>query len=119
LAWAEVVHADRIYTGVNSVDYSGYPDCRPEYIDAFQAMANLATKRGVEGEPIEICSPLIDMSKKQIVEAGLELQVEFAMTVSCYSANASGEACGSCDACRLRAAGFASAGLKDPTHYFN
>jgi 7-cyano-7-deazaguanine synthase len=117
LAWAEVVNADRIYTGVNAVDYSGYPDCRPEYLDAFQKMANLATKRGVEGDPVEVCSPLIDLSKQQIVEAGLDLGVDFSMTVSCYSANAAGEACGTCDACRLRSAGFAAAGTKDPTPY--
>lgn len=117
LAWAEVVNADRIYTGVNAVDYSGYPDCRPEYLNAFQNMANLATKRGVEGNPVEVLSPLINLSKQQIIETGLKLAVDFAMTVSCYSANAAGEACGTCDACRLRSAGFDAAGVKDPTRY--
>jgi len=117
LAWAEVVAADRIYTGVNAVDYSGYPDCRPEYIDAFQTMANLATKRGVEGDPIEVCSPLINLSKQQIVEKGLALGVDYSQTISCYSANEQGEACGTCDACRLRRAGFEAAGVDDPTRY--
>jgi 7-cyano-7-deazaguanine synthase len=117
LAYAEVVHADAIYTGVNAVDYSGYPDCRPEYVAAFQAMANLATKRGVEGTPIQVRSPLITLSKQQIVERGLELGVDFANTVSCYSAGSDGSACGVCDACRLRRAGFSAAGVSDPTRY--
>ncbi len=117
LAYAEVVNADRIYTGVNAVDYSGYPDCRPEYIDGFQRMANLATKRGVEGNPIIIESPLLNLSKRQIVEQGLALGVDFAATVSCYSADSEGRACGVCDACRLRKEGFAAAGVSDPTRY--
>ena len=117
LAYAEVVCADSIYTGVNAVDYSGYPDCRPDYIAAFEDMANLATKRGIEGSPISICSPLIRLSKQQIVNRGLALGVDYAATVSCYSANAAGQACGLCDACRLRRAGFAAAGAPDPTRY--
>ena len=117
LAYAEVVNADAIYTGINAVDYSGYPDCRPEYVAAFQAMANLATKRGVEGLPVQICSPLINLSKQQIVERGLELGVDFGSTVSCYSAAIDGAACGVCDACRLRRAGFVAAGVDDPTRY--
>jgi len=117
LAYAEVVNAEAIYTGINAVDYSGYPDCRPEYLAAFQAMANLATKRCVEGEPIQVRSPLINMSKRQIVERGLELGVDFGSTVSCYSAAIDGSACGVCDACRLRRAGFVAAGIIDPTRY--
>ena len=117
LAWAEVLDADRIYTGVNAVDYSGYPDCRPEYVAAFQAMANLATKRGTEGDPIRILSPLIELSKSDIVKLGAGLGVDYSMTVSCYSADASGAACGHCDACDLRRKGFDEAGLSDPTRY--
>jgi len=117
LAWAEVVDADKIYCGVNAVDYSGYPDCRPEYVDSFQAMANLATKRGVEGRPLEIVAPLIAMSKADIVSCGVELGVDFGLTVSCYSAADDGAACGHCDACELRRAGFAEAGIADPTRY--
>jgi 7-cyano-7-deazaguanine synthase len=117
LAWAEVVDADAIYAGVNAVDYSGYPDCRPEYIAAFQAMANLATKRTTEGRSLEIRTPLIEMSKADIVRTGHELGVDFAQTVSCYSADASGAACGHCDACELRRQGFRDAGLNDPTRY--
>jgi 7-cyano-7-deazaguanine synthase len=117
LAWAEVLEADSIYTGVNAVDYSGYPDCRPEYIAAFQGMANLATKRAVEGQPMAILAPLIDMSKGDIVKLGDRLGVDFSLTVSCYSADARGAACGHCDACRLRQEGFLAAGLPDPTRY--
>jgi len=117
LAWAEVLGADRIYAGVNAVDYSGYPDCRPEYIEAFQAMANLATKRTVEGKKLEIAAPLIDMSKAEIIRLGTTLGVDFAMTVSCYSADEAGAACGHCDACELRRAGFTEARLEDPTRY--
>jgi 7-cyano-7-deazaguanine synthase len=117
LAWAEVLNADRIYAGVNAVDYSGYPDCRPAYIDAFQSMANLATKRAVEGQALEICTPLIDLSKAQIVELGAQLGVDFGLTVSCYSAADDGAACGHCDACELRRDGFVAAGLADPTRY--
>lgn len=117
LAWAEVLEADYIYAGVNAVDYSGYPDCRPEYIAAFQAMANLATRRGVEGRPVRLCTPLMSLGKAQIIREGTGLGVDFAMTVSCYQADSSGAACGYCDACRLRRAGFAAAGLTDPTRY--
>jgi len=117
LAWAEVLDADLIYTGVNAVDYSGYPDCRPEYVDAFQKMANLATKRGVEGNPIEIRSPLINLGKDEIITAGLGLGVDYSQTISCYAATDDGLACGQCDACRLRAEGFRSAGVEDPTRY--
>jgi len=118
LALAEVLDADRIYVGVNAIDYSGYPDCRPEYLAAFQAMANLATKRGVEGQPIEIRAPLLRLSKAEIVRRGSELGVDFSRTVSCYQANLAGHACGRCDACRLRQQGFADAGVADPTRYF-
>jgi 7-cyano-7-deazaguanine synthase len=117
LAWAEVLEADSIYTGVNAVDYSGYPDCRPEYIAAFQNMANLATRRAVEGQPMAIIAPLIDMTKGDIVKLGRRLGVDFSLTVSCYSADARGAACGHCDACRLRQEGFLAAELPDPTHY--
>ena len=117
LAWAEVLNAGMIYVGINAVDYSGYPDCRPEYLDAFQAMANLATRRGVEGKPVQIRAPLIDMGKRQIIETGIQLGVDYAATVSCYQADADGGACGRCDACRLRKAGFEAAGITDPTRY--
>ncbi len=117
LGLAEVLDADRIYAGMNAVDYSGYPDCRPAYINAFQQLANLATKRGVEGRPIVLHAPLLSMSKADIVRTGLGLGVAFAATVSCYQANAAGEACGNCDACRLRRAGFVAAGVADPTRY--
>ena len=117
LALAEVTDSSRIYTGVNAVDYSGYPDCRPEFIAAFQAMADRATKRGVEGEPVSIETPLISLSKAEIVQTGIELGVDFSLTVSCYQADANGLACGRCDACRLRAAGFNDAGVDDPTRY--
>ena len=117
LAWAEVLEADAIYAGVNAVDYSGYPDCRPEYIVAFQAMANLATKRTTEGAQLEIRTPLIDMSKADIVRIGDELGVDFALTVSCYSADEAGTACGHCDACELRRQGFREAGIADATRY--
>ncbi len=117
LAWAEVLDADSIYVGVNSVDYSGYPDCRPEYIAAFQAMANLATKRTVEGQQLEVRTPLIDMSKAEIVTEGVRLGVDFSLTVSCYRADGNGAACGHCDACELRREGFRAAGVDDPTLY--
>jgi 7-cyano-7-deazaguanine synthase len=117
LAWAEVLEADSIYTGVNAIDYSGYPDCRPEYIAAFQVMANLATRRTVEGSMLEIRTPLIALSKAAIVSLGSELGVDFRMTVSCYSADSNGAACGHCDACRLRRDGFLAAGIPDPTRY--
>ena len=117
LGWAEVVSAADIFVGVNAVDYSGYPDCRPEFIEAFERLARLATKAGVEGVPFRVQAPLIDMSKADIIRAGAELGVDFSMTVSCYQADANGAACGKCDSCRLRAAGFAAAQLPDPTRY--
>ncbi len=117
LGWAEVLDADFIYIGVNAVDYSGYPDCRPEYIEAFQYMANLALKRSVEGRPILIRAPLLELTKARIVLKGIELGVDFAQTVSCYQADEAGRACGHCDACRLRRIGFSDAGMEDPTHY--
>lgn len=117
LAWAEVLEARDIYIGVNAVDYSGYPDCRPEFIAAFQAMANLATRAGVEGRPFTVHAPLIAMSKADIIRAGTGLGVDYASTVSCYQADEDGRACGRCDSCRLRAAGFRDAGLPDPTRY--
>ena len=117
LAWAEVLGANDIFVGVNAVDYSGYPDCRPEYIAAFQAMANLATKAGVEGQILRIHTPLIDLSKAEIIRMGHELGVDYALTVSCYQADHAGQACGVCDSCRLRQAGFAAAELPDPTRY--
>ncbi|HMV55157.1 MAG TPA: 7-cyano-7-deazaguanine synthase QueC [Rhodocyclaceae bacterium] len=117
LAWAEVLDARHIFIGVNAVDYSGYPDCRPEYIAAFEAMANLATRAGVEGTPVRIEAPLIALSKADIIRTGLHLGVDYALTVSCYQADAAGRACGLCDSCRLRRAGFADAGVADPTRY--
>ena len=117
LGWAEVLGAAEIHCGVNAVDYSGYPDCRPEFIAAFESLARLATKAGVEGHPIRIVAPLIRLSKAEIVREGLRLGVDFASTVSCYQADAQGRACGHCDACRLRAEGFAAAGVPDPTRY--
>lgn len=117
LAWAEVLEARAIYIGVNAVDYSGYPDCRPEYIRAFQAMARLATKAGVEGQGVDIQAPLIDLTKAAIIRRGLELGVDYALTVSCYQADDAGRACGVCDSCRLRAQGFRDAGVTDPTQY--
>jgi 7-cyano-7-deazaguanine synthase len=117
LGWAEVLGSTDIFIGVNAVDYSGYPDCRPEYIAAFQTLAGLATKAGVEGAEFHIHTPLIQLSKADIIRRGTELGVDYALTVSCYSADGEGRACGVCDACRLRAAGFAAAGIADPTHY--
>ena len=117
LGWAEVLGAADIFCGVNAVDYSGYPDCRPEFIEAFERLANLATKAGVEGAGIRVHAPLQHMSKADIVREGLRLDVDFAATVSCYRADAEGRACGHCDACRLRAEGFAGAGAIDPTRY--
>ena len=118
LGWAEVLGARDIFIGVNAVDYSGYPDCRPEFIEAFERMANLATKAGVEGQGFRIQAPLQAMSKAEIVQAGVQQGVDYALTVSCYQADDQGRACGKCDSCRLRAAGFATAGLVDPTRYF-
>lgn len=117
LAHAEVVAADAIFTGANAVDYSGYPDCRPEFIAAFERLANLATKRAIEGHPITIEAPIVRMTKADIVRRGHALGVDYAPTVSCYEADAEGRACGSCDACRLRREGFRAAGLADPTRY--
>ncbi|MGH8037640.1 MAG: 7-cyano-7-deazaguanine synthase QueC [Stenotrophomonas sp.] len=117
LGWAEVLGANDIFCGVNAVDYSGYPDCRPEFISAFQTLANLATKAGVEGAGIQVHAPLQFLSKADIVREGVRLGVDFGLTVSCYNADASGAACGHCDACRLRAQGFADAGVADPTRY--
>ena len=117
LGWAEVVEAHDIFIGVNAVDYSGYPDCRPEFISAFQHLANLATKAGVEGESVKIHTPLIDLSKAEIIKQGQALNVDYRMTVSCYSADSDGHACGVCDACRLRKTGFEEAGCVDPTRY--
>jgi 7-cyano-7-deazaguanine synthase len=117
LGWAEVIGASNIFVGVNAIDYSGYPDCRPEFIEAFERLAGLATKAGVEGARFKIESPLIDMSKADIIRTGTELGVDFSITVSCYQASPDGRACGKCDSCRLRAAGFAQAGMSDPTRY--
>jgi 7-cyano-7-deazaguanine synthase len=117
LGWAEVLGACDIFIGVNAVDYSGYPDCRPEFVAAFEAMANLATRAGVEGRRLTIHTPLIDMSKGEIIRAGLALGVDYGLTVSCYQASADGLACGSCDSCRLRRGGFLEAGIPDPTRY--
>ncbi|MDB4140154.1 7-cyano-7-deazaguanine synthase QueC [Candidatus Thioglobus sp.] len=117
LAWAEVIDCQKIYIGVNALDYSGYPDCRPEFIKAFEDMANLATKQSVEGEKIEIKTPLISMSKAEIIQKGLSLGVDYSQTISCYLANSNGEACGECDACVLRINGFNNANVKDPTFY--
>ncbi len=117
LGWAEVLEAHEIFIGVNAVDYSGYPDCRPEFISAFQNLANLATKAGVEGGHVKIHTPLIALSKSEIIKLGMSLDVNYRMTVSCYSADAKGHACGKCDACRLRKVGFEYAGVIDPTRY--
>ncbi|HSR01692.1 MAG TPA: 7-cyano-7-deazaguanine synthase QueC [Methylophilaceae bacterium] len=117
LAWAEVIGALDIYIGVNALDYSGYPDCRAEYVKAFQEMANLATKAAVEGQTITIHAPLIDMTKAEIIAEGTALGVDYSKTVSCYQANNLGQACGVCDSCRLRKEGFAKAGIADPTIY--
>jgi 7-cyano-7-deazaguanine synthase len=117
LAWAEVLRAQDIFIGVNAVDYSGYPDCRPAFIEAFERMANLATKAAVEGYPLTVHGPLLNMSKAEIIRQGQALGVDFAQTVSCYQADAEGRACGVCDSCRLRRAGFSTAGINDPTLY--
>lgn len=117
LGWAEVLDADFIYVGVNAVDYSGYPDCRPEYIEAFQRVADLATRRSIEGNPIRIETPLIDLSKADIIRRGAALNLNYSLTVSCYQADEEGHACGVCAACRLRRAGFEEAEIPDPTRY--
>ncbi|MDT8311116.1 MAG: 7-cyano-7-deazaguanine synthase QueC [Methylophaga sp.] len=117
LGWAEVLAADAIFVGVNAVDYSGYPDCRPDYIKAFETMANLATKRGVEGHLLQIHAPLMQLSKADIIQQGSELGVDYSQTISCYQADNFGRACGRCDSCRFRQQGFADAGIADPTPY--
>lgn len=117
LGWAEVLQAHAIYVGVNAVDYSGYPDCRPEFISAFETLANLATKTGVEGHKLSIHAPLINMSKADIIKQGIKLGIDYSQTVSCYQADNSGKACGRCDSCRLRRQGFEQAGIADPTQY--
>jgi 7-cyano-7-deazaguanine synthase len=117
LAWAEVLQAQHIFLGANAIDYSGYPDCRPEYLKAYEAMANLATKAAVEGRKITIRAPLIDLPKKDILKLALELGVDPAQTVSCYQPDADGRACGVCDACRIRKSGFADAKIRDSTRY--
>ncbi len=117
MAWAEVVGATEIFIGVNALDYSGYPDCRPEYLEAFAKMANLATKAGVEGRKLQIRAPLMEMTKKEIIQQGVALGVDYSLTHSCYDPAADGRACGGCDSCRLRLKGFAEAGLTDPVLY--
>lgn len=117
LAWAEVLGAQDIFFGVNAVDYSGYPDCRPEYVAAFEGLANLATQAAVEGKPLKLHAPLLHMSKAEIIRQGIELGVDFALTVSCYQADSAGRACGVCDSCRLRRVGFDEAGIGDVTRY--
>jgi 7-cyano-7-deazaguanine synthase len=117
LAWAEVLQAQDIFIGVNAVDYSGYPDCRPEYVAAFERMANLATRAAVEGKPLTLHAPLLHLSKAEIIREGVRLGVDYALTVSCYQADEQGRACGRCDSCRLRREGFAAAGVPDPTRY--
>jgi 7-cyano-7-deazaguanine synthase len=118
LAWAEVLDAQHIFFGANAVDYSGYPDCRPEFVRSFERLANLATKAAAEGKPLTVNTPIISLTKADIVRRGAALGVDYALTVSCYQADAQGRACGACDACRLRRAGFVEAGLADPTRYF-
>ncbi len=117
LAWAEVLAAEAIFIGVNAVDYSGYPDCRPAFIQAFETLANLATKRGVEGQRLTLHAPLIEWTKAQIIQRGTELGVDYSETVTCYQADDAGRACGRCEACQLRRAGFRDAGIDDPTRY--
>lgn len=117
LAWAEVLDADALFIGVNSLDYSGYPDCRPEFIEAYARMMNLATKKGVEGGEISLQTPLIHLSKAEIIKTGIRLGVDYSLTVSCYQADEDGAACGVCDSCLLRKAGFRDAGVEDPTRY--
>jgi 7-cyano-7-deazaguanine synthase len=117
LAWAEVLHAQDIFFGVNAVDYSGYPDCRPEYVAAFERMANLATQAAVEGRPLTLHAPLLHLTKAEIIRQGVRLGVDYGLTVSCYQADEAGRACGRCDSCRLRREGFQSAGVPDSTRY--
>lgn len=117
LAWAEILDINDIFIGVNAVDYSGYPDCRPEYIKAYEQLAALATKAGVEGTPFKIHTPLINLSKKEIIQKGISLDIDYSMTISCYQADEKGRACGVCDSCRFRKEGFEAANLADPTNY--
>ena len=117
LPWAEVLGSSDIFIGVNAVDYSGYPDCRPEYIEAFEIMANLATKASIQNTKLNIHAPLMNLSKAEIIQKGRSLNVDYCLTVSCYQANEEGFACGLCDSCRLRRAGFEAAGAPDPTRY--
>ncbi|MDD5240209.1 MAG: 7-cyano-7-deazaguanine synthase QueC [Sulfuricella sp.] len=119
LAWAEVLESRHIFIGANAVDYSGYPDCRPEYLEAFEKMANLATKSAIEGHAIHIRAPLVALPKADIIRLGVSLGVDYSLTVSCYQADQNGTACGRCDSCRLRHQGFVSAGISDPTHYLH
>jgi len=118
LSWAEVIDAYDLFIGVNAIDYSGYPDCRPLFIEAFENLANVATKKGVEGHTFKVQAPLLTLSKAEIVHLGKELGVDFAMTVTCYQADDNGRACGVCEACQLRRQGFLEAGLDDPTIYY-
>jgi 7-cyano-7-deazaguanine synthase len=118
LAWAEVLQAEAIFIGVNAIDYSGYPDCRPEFITAFQALAGLATKQGVANNPVTVKAPLVDLTKAEIIARGVELGIDYSLTVSCYRADGTGRACGQCDACRFRQEGFEQARLPDPTRYW-
>ncbi|MBN9429843.1 MAG: 7-cyano-7-deazaguanine synthase QueC [Burkholderiales bacterium] len=117
LGWAEVLDAEEIHFGANAIDYSGYPDCRPEYVAAFQQMAALATRAGVEGRPVRVCTPIIGMTKAEIIREGVRLGLDYALCVSCYQADDQGRGCGRCDACRIRRQGFAAAGVADPTRY--
>jgi 7-cyano-7-deazaguanine synthase len=117
LGWAEVLEAEAVFIGVNAVDFSGYPDCRPEFIAAFQHLAQLGTRAGVQGRPVRIVAPLVSLSKAEIIREGVRLGVDYALTVSCYQADAAGRACGRCDSCRLRREGFIAAGVPDPTRY--
>jgi 7-cyano-7-deazaguanine synthase len=117
LGWAEVLEANAIFVGVNAVDYSGYPDCRPEFVDAFETLANLATKAGIEGNKLRVEAPLMSMTKSEIILEGVRLGIDYSTTVSCYQADHLGRACGKCDSCRFRRQGFDEAGIPDPTHY--
>ncbi|MFZ9709672.1 MAG: 7-cyano-7-deazaguanine synthase QueC [Steroidobacteraceae bacterium] len=117
LGWAEVLEAEAVFIGVNAVDFSGYPDCRPQFIAAFQQLATVGTRAGVQGQPVRIVAPLVSLSKAEIIREGVRLGVDYALTVSCYQADAAGRACGRCDSCRLRREGFAAAGVPDPTRY--
>ena len=117
LGWAEVLEAEAVFVGVNAVDYSGYPDCRPAFVAAFNEVARLGTRAGIEGRPVTVLAPLVTMTKAQIIQSGIALGVDYAMTVSCYQADAAGAACGRCESCRLRREGFAAAGVPDPTLY--